>query len=180
VRNVKTFIKHNWFKIGLLIGLLIIASSSVYYFVVIPIQQKQENLQKNQIAINNIDSQQKCADQAEKTFKENYSDAVNGSTYYDHWNIKLNKCFIFVISEFPGYINGGVQRLGHDEALYDAFEGVNYGDYTYYTSPTDILSKHEFFSCSVVKDVFATGSDSQEPCKSEAEFEAYASTLMNN
>ena len=68
---MKTFIKENWFKISIIVILLVIVLSAIYYFIFfIPLQQK------NEVQVGDVNSQAKCATQAEKaldSFKKDYS-----------------------------------------------------------------------------------------------------------
>jgi hypothetical protein len=71
---------------------------------------------------NDIESQSKCSVMAEKYFNKNYTDS-NGDTvetYINHFNSKLNKCFILAQS-----YNIKEDFLMID--LYDALENKHYG-----------------------------------------------------
>ncbi len=110
---MKNFLKDNWFKIGLIIVLLIIACSVGYYLIIV-------QGQKSDIAL-----QAECADQAAKAFKNlGYTDT---DLFTDHYNHRLNKCFMEVKN------SNELGLMASD--LYDANELKSYADWTFGSNP---------------------------------------------
>ena len=126
---MENFLKQNWFKIIITVAVLIIAVSVGYYFVIISV--------RNNDSLN----QQRCADQAVKAYKSlGYPETgveIWGDTsdsYTDHYNKKLNKCFI----EIAGF-------NGSDEySVYDANELKDYFDAreTNYNTVGEVVPTH--------------------------------------
>ena len=91
-----------------------------------PVQIESQN--------SNLLKQQNCADQASKAFKNlgfpNSGDISD--TYTDHYNKKLNKCFLGITSFAPG------ERYN---AIYDANEMKKYADFNSVQSLTNSTEK---------------------------------------
>ncbi len=183
------WLKENWFKVGALLGLLIIASSSVYYFVVfLPTAQKETpaKQQTDQTVTSNLDEQQKCADRAAWFFNQQVGDFNSKTTqqdetnsYTDHWNQQMNKCFVLINSGWSANING-VFTLFVDKALSDAFEGTSYGEFTS-SGPGFLDGEQKIMSCSMNKNGDGLNmSNTGQQCKSAAEFDAYVASFMGN
>ena len=75
------------------------------------------------------DSQDKCGKRCEEYFKKNYYNK-EGSYYRNHYNKKLNKCFILVF-----YDDGGPTEM-----LFDVNENKPLGYYTLYRGGTERCS----------------------------------------
>lgn len=81
------WLKKNWFKFGLLAILMIIGASISFYLFYLA-------------KINNLKLQEMCSQEAAKYFnKQNYvpvssPDLMSTYTYSNHYNYKLNKCFV--------------------------------------------------------------------------------------
>ena len=106
---MKTFIKQNWFKVVVLIILLILAIFSIFYLP-----------KTKQIDIRN---QENCSKKAEEIFSKNQNGAIawfQGSDYINHFNKKINKCFVI--------ISGGTQNVEYMSVLYDAYENKELGN----------------------------------------------------
>lgn len=111
---MKNFFQENWFKLGIL-GVLIVAGAfSVYYFAVVRVSE------------NNFALQARCADDAAKAFaRGDYKKAAeygSGYDYKNHYNSKLNKCFILI-----SYYDANTDSLAMD--LYDALESQRYASF---------------------------------------------------
>jgi hypothetical protein len=115
------FLKENWFKLIIVIILLIVGLVAVYCFVIIiPRQQQQASN-----AANNLALQGQCANAADKFYTNNggyKSIAGVNTSYQDHFNSQLNKCFILISSYMPSD-----DSLGID--LYDALGGQHYASF---------------------------------------------------
>jgi hypothetical protein len=170
------FIKQNWFKIIIAIAILIIGMSIAWYFVIyIPNQQ-----QKKQTVSNDIDSQQKCADRSAWFFKsEGYSDTtiVDTSSYFDHWNQSLNKCFILIESSSHFDSNSVGRTDTYDEILLDAFSAQTYGEINSSQVEGNFLATKTVNGCNINEDFVGASSTN---CTTQAEFDNYADSLMNN
>lgn len=102
---MEKFIKQNWF---ISIVVLILVVLFIYY---LPKTKKVS-----------IDNQQYCSVMAEQYFTKKYTNlnSENSRTYTNHFNSKLNKCFI-LISKFD--IDSGIEIID----LYDTLENKHYG-----------------------------------------------------
>jgi hypothetical protein len=121
---------NNWFKIIIAVAVLIIACSIGYYFITIP--------RTATIQTNDIDSQAKCATQAQKVldnFEKKYINdgwssadgGVPASTrvnfnQQNHYNQTLNKCFILITYDFTQAGLGNPKFTGNGETLFDAYQ----------------------------------------------------------
>jgi hypothetical protein len=79
--------------------------------------------------VHNLSLQRTCADQADKFFKVEKEDKANALTgYIDHYNSKLQKCFIrYSSTDYSNVSSKGF--VATYENLQDAFEGVEYGSF---------------------------------------------------
>jgi hypothetical protein len=163
---MKKFIRENWFKMGIIIALLIVALSAAYYFVIfLPIQQQPESL-PGQNQVGDIDLQVKCADGAAKLFKQLGYDSSKGTdSYTNHWNKNLEKCFMLIQSSANGTIY---------EYLTDVFEIKTYGatwrGVDALGDPSTIM-----LSCEMYKD---GNQSSLKNCHSEIDFESFVKSYM--
>jgi hypothetical protein len=111
------FLKENWFKIIITVAILIVAVSVGYHFISISSKQQQ-------IVNNDISSQTKCADEAKQYFENHKNDLSPLQNYENHWNQKLNTCFIKITST---YFDSPTSNSGTGIELDDAIGGVYYG-----------------------------------------------------
>jgi hypothetical protein len=104
-----------------------------------------------------LQQQALCAAQASKVFQEDYPHRENGDMthYQDHYNVKLDRCFILEYSTLGG---------GGGAILYDAFEKRKYGEYGWTTTGCELTPPN----------------GQPEACNSKAEFDAFAAKYMNN
>ena len=88
-----------------------------------------------------IDFQAKCSEQAQKTlddFKISMPGASSKFGQQNHYNLKLNKCFV-IVSYNPPLAGGNVNRdyePNEIDYLYDAYENINLADCTFYWNRT--------------------------------------------
>jgi len=105
---MKNFINENWFKLGILIILLIIG---IFYI--------SSSLKTKQV---NISSQENCSKKSEDLYLKN-KDGVRAwllsSDYTNHYNNKMNKCFVV--------ISGGNKNTEYHSEIYDAYENTLLG-----------------------------------------------------
>jgi hypothetical protein len=118
----------------------------------------------------NLEMQQKCLDSASKVFKDDTDSIINNNknklmrTYSQHWNEKLQKCFIL--------INLTTVEQNMDQliiTLKDVFGGNNYGFFT--------SGKVVPFTCLMNSD---GTKESLKECKNETEFNDFVRQYMEN
>ncbi len=178
---MKEFLKKNWFKLGTLIVVILVGFSAIYYGVyLLPKLQQQNNLamvQANNVS-SNLDAQQKCANQA-VWFWKNGGYGNNGQpnemdSYTDHWNTKLNKCFILTILTWTTDNSASVQLT--DEEIYDAYGGQNYGNVLIKGEGIGWLAQ-TVQNCRLIKNGIASD---EQSCITQAEFDNYINPLMSD
>lgn len=109
-----------------------------------------------------LELQEKCSKQAQATFEAGGWKKEQLASYTNHYNEKMNKCFIFIENTTPAPTGVLVTRL-----LNDAFEGRSYGEY-YRRS-----DKVPPFSC---KGNLLSGAE--KSCHSEQEFDEIVKLYM--
>ena len=118
------WIKQNWFKAGILLSFVIMSLSVSYYFVLfLPNNQKSFSESAVKSAAEILELENKCFAAASEFFKENEFDPKNCG-FQNHYNSKLNKCFINIKSAKIEE-NG---RLGFHKELYDVYNRKKYGE----------------------------------------------------
>lgn len=121
------WIKQNWFKLGVLLSFFIISLSMAYYFILfLPHHQVNSVKSVLESSAENVELENKCFAAASDFFKEGGFDPKN-SGFQNHYNRKLNKCFINIKSariEEDG-------RLRLYKALYDVYNRKIYGEYSW-------------------------------------------------
>lgn len=121
------WMKQNWFKAGVLLSFFIASLSVAYYFVLfLPRSQKYsvESASKSPAEI--IELKNNCFAAASNFFKENGFDSKD-CTFQNHYNNKLNKCFINIKSARMGEDG----HLSFHKALYDVYDRKMYGEYSW-------------------------------------------------
>jgi Tfp pilus assembly protein PilV len=117
--------------------------------------------------ISTLDLQEKCANQAREEFKD-YWEYREMSDHTDHYNPKLNKCFLLVRYSDTKTLPGSwfTYRM-----LEDAFEGKVYAEYSdEYDERTE---KHTVSLCKVT-----VPSGEETICHSSDEFDALVNQYM--
>lgn len=117
----------------------------------------------------NLESQNKCAQQAEKMFHQwGYKLSVLGTAYESHYNTKLNKCFMTV-----GADDFGTPRLT-TKFLLDAYERRQYADYMW------VADKANRYLLNIPPAIckLTPVSAEERDCKSEEEYKAFVATYM--
>lgn len=113
-----------------------------------------------------LDLQEKCAKQASEEFKSYWEDR-EGADFTDHYNAKLNKCFMR-IQWFDTIAGVTIER-----ALFDAFEGKEYGSYSWKPVKNKRPWEVPPFACTVT-----LPSGEERICHSSDEFEALLKQYM--
>jgi hypothetical protein len=93
------WLKQNWFKIIISLAVIIVAGSAAYYFVVyLPYRDRQ--LSDQQAIKVDQENAQKCAEDGQKYFDENFDEYKNGGFTvildgpYFHFNNKIKACLL--------------------------------------------------------------------------------------
>ena len=109
-----------------------------------------------------LDKQAMCSAQATKAFADmGYpKDAIAG--YQNHYNARLNKCFIEVSNTDPKVSPGTIWTY---RFVFDAFEGKQYGTYSWHTEKDKKYWEVKPFECEVV-----LPSGEKQFCNSDDEF----------
>ncbi len=107
-----------------------------------------------------LDIQAKCAERARKAFAEMGYKPNDIADYVDHFDLKLNKCFMEVQSTLPQ----GTTIWQYRE-VFDAFEGKQYGNYAWHSEPDKKYWEVSPVACQVT---LPTGE--KQTCHSDGEF----------
>jgi hypothetical protein len=91
--------------------------------------------------------------------------------YENHYNTKLNKCFIMVQNTDATYS----PTIWTHKSLFDAYEGKAYGDYSWHTVKNKRYWEVPPFMCKVV---LPTGEEHW--CKSDEEFDELIKVYMQD
>ncbi|MDD4954639.1 MAG: hypothetical protein PHP17_01170 [Candidatus Omnitrophica bacterium] len=127
--NMNNWMKQNWFKAGLLLCFMIMSLSVAYYFVLfLPGTNNHKVIEEtvSKTTADNVELQNKCFAAASAFFKESGFDSKS-SGFQNHYNNKLNKCFINIKSAKMGEDG----RLSFNNLLYDVYNRKKYGEYSW-------------------------------------------------
>lgn len=89
--------------------------------------ERQVQELKNKDQLTNLDLQDKCAKKAKEFFTEQYTDEKDYS-YENHFNKKLNKCFVVIYSTKVSW-----EIIWTHKSIFDAYEWKTYADYSWHT-----------------------------------------------
>ena len=133
---------------------------------------------KNQLAAkkeesqqHSLDLQEKCADQARKEFALSGYKPKDLAGFENHYNQKLNKCFILYQATTPA--TGSTVFV--NKTLNDAFEGKNYAQYAWKSDEHKKYWEVAPFVCQVT-----TPSSEEKFCHSTEEFEQLVKPYMQD
>jgi hypothetical protein len=132
---------------------------------------------KKQIEANSVpktaplEYQEKCAEQAGKAFREMGYTPKDMAGYENHYNAKLNKCFLLAEDTNTKYS----PTSWTFKSLTDAYEGKSYGEYSWHTVKDKKYWEVPPFSCKVV-----LPSDEEHICKSGEEFAELIRVFMQD
>ncbi len=118
-----------------------------------------------------LDYQEKCAEQARKAFNDLGFKPNDMAGYENHYNAQLNRCFVSVQNTDTKY----APTIWTHKTLFDAYEGKEYGDYSWHTVENKKYWEVPPFMCKVV---LPSGDD--QYCKSDDEFEKLIKTYMED
>jgi hypothetical protein len=118
-----------------------------------------------------LELQEKCAAQANRTFKDmGYKpNAIAG--YENHYNDKMNKCFM----EVGNTDTTSPPTIWTFRSLLDAYEGKSYAEYSWHTDKKKKYWEVPPFSCRV-----SSLSGEDQYCKSEDEYKKLIKIYMEN
>lgn len=145
----------------------IVVFSTILYSQYLSLQKQQSQLLdmkgklEEKSKIENFDLQEKCAKQAHEVFTLSGEDKTSNSGYSNHYNEKLNKCFVKI--DGTNMINGVMWR---SETVSDAFEGTQYGSYMWHTEEGKQYSEVSPIICTV-----KLPSGEEKMCHSQDEFD---------
>jgi hypothetical protein len=91
--------------------------------------------------------------------------------YENHYNAKLNKCFILTQSTSTNF----APTIWTYKSLFDAFEGKSYGEYAWHTVKNKKFWEVPPFQCKVLLQ-----SGEEQICKSDEEFQELTKSYMAN
>lgn len=116
----------------------------------------------------NLDMQAKCANQATNMFKESGLGKERISSYTNHYQPKLNKCFVKFST---------LKHEGKGTSIYmsiqDAFEGKGYAEYYWINNQGQQAWQVKPFLCKVT-----LLSSKETNCQSQEEFDELAKVYM--
>ena len=145
---MKQFIKKNWFKLGIIIILIILLGMVILCFKHYLKPQTKINSQKyleNHTIKNSINLQSTCANQAERALiifeKENIGLPFANFSQINHYNQKMDKCFVYIKYNGPTYNKNN----GEYWILKDAFENSDLAGCRYI--PSDNLHPGSADTC---------------------------------
>jgi hypothetical protein len=117
-----------------------------------------------------IDLQSKCAKQAQEAFKRDGFEGEKGASFSNHYNQKLNKCFVQVESVDWKTAPGTVFT---NKVLSDAFEGKVYAEYMWRSDKVKKYWEVPPLRCSVT-----LLSGEEKDCHSSDEFDRQVKAYM--
>jgi len=108
----------------------------------------------------NLEAQEKCSEQARRFFADLGYEKKQTAGYENHYNPLMNKCFIQV-----GNTEIQQSTIWTYRNVFDAFEGKEYGSYSWHTVKDKKYWEVPPFECKVT-----LPSGEQKPCGSKEEF----------
>jgi len=114
--------------------------------------------------------QERCAEQARKSFNDMGYNKKDMAGFENHYNEKLNKCFV-EITNTQTVARGEVMTT---RMIFDALEGKNYGEYFWQTEKGKKYWEVAPFVCDVI-----APSGEKQFCKSDEEFKELMKPYMD-
>jgi hypothetical protein len=108
---------------------------------------------------NCLEEQAQCAAQAHEAFKLYGWEKEPGASFVNHYNEKLNKCFVEIASLGPS--------SGTSKVVIDAYEGTDYGDYFWVPA-----KDKKWWEVPPIQCLVKLPSGERKVCTSSAEFSA--------
>ncbi|MGC2247298.1 MAG: hypothetical protein WA609_11905 [Terriglobales bacterium] len=148
------------------LGLIVIPMSRGRHDVAQQSITKADSLSKSE----SLELQERCSNQAAVAFRRDGFKTEQGDLFYNHYNEKLNKCFVQYESRdsklYPGtvYLN---------KVLSDAFEGKVFGTYTWHSDKDKKYWEVPPIACSVT-----LPSGEEKTCHSPDEYDSLVKQYM--
>jgi len=118
-----------------------------------------------------LEYQEKCAEQARRAFHDLGYKSQGPAGYENHYNAKLNKCFVLVENTDSTY----APTIWTHKSLFDAYEGKAYGEYSWHTVKDKKYWEVPPFMCKVT---LPDGGD--QFCKSDGEYAELIKVYLEN
>lgn len=118
----------------------------------------------------NLDLQAKCASQAKVQFMNDGWADEKMAGYTNHYNDKLNKCFIWITATT---VDKNTGLISSSQILEDAFEGKVFGTYTWFADKVKKYGEVQPFECDMI-----VMNGEKVTCSSADQFEKLASVYM--
>jgi hypothetical protein len=135
-----------------------------------PEQLSTSSPQPNPAAAASFDFQERCAKQAREQFQQSYWSKQEMTGFTNHYNEKLNRCFMLVestdVKTDPG-------TMWINKTLLDAFEGRELATYSWHSDKVKKYWQVPPFQCEVT-----LPSGEKKICNSDAEFEELIKVYM--
>src|SRR5664279_1624118 len=120
---------------------------------------------------NSLEYREKCAEQARKAFHNLGYKPNDTAEYENHYNTKLNKCFVFVQNTDATH----APTIWTNKTLLDAYELKPYAEYSWHTVKDKKYWEVPPFMCKVV-----LPSGDEKLCESDNGFDELIKTYMEN
>jgi hypothetical protein len=117
-----------------------------------------------------FDSQERCAEQARKTFDDLGYKKKPSAGYENHYNETMNKCFIAISDTEPSTAGA----FFTSRMVFDALEGKTYGEYMWRSDKKKKFWEVPPFMCRVT-----SPSGEQHRCQSDEEFKELLKPYMD-
>ncbi|SRR5258706_3587582 len=164
------------------IVILVVIILGVFFYWQSAVISKQKNqiqeLSSKSTFSGNIGLQEDCSKQAQNFFDywENNSKTKQQDEFSNHYNTKLNKCFVLVKTYTQTNTNGDFS-FGHGQDLYDAIEKKEYGSFSW----TSQSPKKYWEVAPLWCEMYPDGNKSSlKNCQSEDEFDAFTKSYMED
>jgi hypothetical protein len=162
-----------------LIFVLVVAAAALGYIV----NSQSTNLKENQQQLkelarkiesrpksDSLELQEKCAHQAAALFKANGWENEQLAGFQDHYNEKMNRCFIL---EENTDTKGAQGRIAHSKSLLDAFERKTLASYFWMSD-----KQKQYWEVPPAQCEVTPPSGEKTVCKSSDEFEELIKVYM--
>ncbi len=118
-----------------------------------------------------LELQEKCSKQASEQYVENGWKKEPMASYTNHYNERMNKCFVLIESTTPAKPSDGT--FFNSKVLFDAFEGKSYGQYDWRSDKVKKYWEVAPFNC---KGTLLSGEE--KVCHSSDEFDQIVKLYM--
>ena len=143
---MKNFIKENFLRIGLLLVVLLVLISVVYFY-----NSSKKLEAKKQITVSQLALQERCAGAAKNFFNEDKwgraAEDINSNNvnYTNQYNSKYNKCFVLITERFS-------DGSGISQVLYDVFGHKEYANGTFGSKDLSVYCTILAGDCKTISD----------------------------